>query len=73
VSTSQACSVIAAAAAAACGGYLAKLKEWRKAGVLYGTNNTISPSISLLSHLTLIVFVCVCVCVCSSFKSGGGL
>jgi hypothetical protein len=58
--------MIAAAAAVAHGGYLDKLKEWRKAGVLYGTTTTTTittPAISLLSHLTLMM----CVCVCSSF------
>ena len=66
--------MIAAAAAAARGGYLDKLKEWRKAGVLYGTNNNNNNNtISLLSHLTLMMCVCVCVCVCvarSSLKEG---
>ena len=76
MSTSQACSMIAAAAAAARGGYLDKLKEWRKAGVLYGTKPTTSHHLSpySLSHLTLMMWcVCVCVCVCvarSSLKEG---
>ena len=68
--------MIAAAAATARGGYLAKLKEWRKAGVLYGTNNNNNNNNNTIYLLTLSPNphdVCVCVCVCvarSSLKEG---